>query len=231
MGNSKKLTIRTGVSILLLFQLVPAAQKPVSPGKERWPIKTSVVEGTELQRPGTLIPLTDFLALPEPPGVRDNDPRYQSARIPKPDGAKFAEGQIVRTRGYIRLVAGEPDGDYHMQLSETPDTFDNSLVVEVPKDDLAFIANSPEVLAAAKTVRAFVTARLLKGGDPTGRVMVIQHPTYVEVAGQLFFDDAHVAQTAQGKYRGKSINKRQLPSKTVWEIHPVTSMTFAPAPK
>jgi hypothetical protein len=49
--------------------------------------------------------------------------------------------------------------------------------------------------------------------------------------GQLFFDDAHVAQTMKGVYRGKSINKKQLPSKTVWEIHPITNMVFVSKPK
>lgn len=221
----------TMLSVLLVSQLVPASQVTVSPGKERWPIKTSVPDGVDLKNPGTMIPLAEFLALPEPAGVGDNDPRFQSARIPMSEGMKYAEGEIVRTLGYIRLVAGEPDGDYHMQISETPDTFDNCLVVEVPKGDPTFVANSPLVLAAAKTVRDFVTTRLLKGGDATGRILIMQHPAYVEVTGQLFFDDAHVAETAKGTYRGKTIRGKQLPSKTVWEIHPVTNMAFAPKPK
>jgi hypothetical protein len=128
-------------------------------------------------------------------------------------------------------VAGEPDGDYHIEISETPDTFDNCLVVEVPKDDPAFVTNSPDVLAAARVVRDFVKARLLTGADPTGKVLIMQRPPFVQVTGQLFFDDAHVAQTAKGDYRGKSINKKQLPSKTVWEIHPITQLIFAAIPK
>jgi hypothetical protein len=56
--------------------------------------------------------------------------------------------------------------------------------------------------------------------------MVIQHPVYVEVTGQLFYDDAHVAQTAKEENREKQINKRQLPSDTVWEIHPVIRVAF-----
>jgi hypothetical protein len=214
--------------MLLLVQLSSAAQKPVTPGKERWPIKTSIPVGADLNKPGLLIPLTDFFALPNPPGVKDSDARYQSARIPQAQGMMVAEGQIVRTKGYVRLVAGESDGDYHIQISETPDTFDNSLVVEVPKDDREFVANSPEALAAAKLVRGFVRTQLSAGADPTGRVFIMRHPPFVEVTGQLFFDDAHVAQTEKSMYRGKSINKRQLPSKTVWEIHPVTKIAFAP---
>jgi hypothetical protein len=223
--------LRAILSVLLFLQLSPAAQKPVSPGKERWPIKTSLPAGADLNKPGVLIPLSDFLMLPNPPGVKTNEARYQAAHIPKAEGAKFSEGQIVRTKGYIRLVAGEPDGDYHIQVSETPDTFDNCLVVEVPKDDPEFVANSPEVLAAAKIVRDFVKTRMLAGGDPTGRVLIMIHPPFVEVTGQLFFDDAHVAQTEKGIYRGKSIHKRQLPSKTVWEIHPVTKMEFSRVPR
>ncbi len=224
--------LRTFPYVSLIF-LLPhdAAQGPVLPGKERWAIKTSIPNGTDIKKPGEMIPLSDFLALPNPPSVKNNDPRYQSSRIPKPEGIRIPEGQIVRTEGYIRLVAGEPDGDYHIQVSETPDTFDNCLVVEVPKDDPEFVANSPEVLAAAKIVRDFVRARLLAARDPTGRVLIMKHPPYVEVTGQLFFDDAHLAETEKGNYRGKFINGRQLPSKTVWEIHPITKIAFASKPK
>lgn len=219
-----------GVLTIVIAGALPA-QKTVSPGKERWSIKTSVPEGTDLSKPGTLIPLAKFLTLPEPPDVKTNDHRYQDKRIPRASDSGFAEGEIVRTSGWLRLVAGEPDGDFHIQISETPDTFENCLVVEVPKDDEVFVAASPEVLKAAREVRAFVISRLLRGADPTGRTLVMQGRAYVEVTGQLFFDDAHVGQNAKGQYRGKSIAHQQLPSKTVWEIHPVTKMVFAPRPQ
>ena len=155
--------------------------------------------------------------------------QFDSALFPKASGSKFKDGDIVRTRGYVRVVAGEPDGDYHIQITEIPDTFENCLVVEVPKDDPEFVKDA-EVRSAAKSVRDFVMTRL-KTGDPTGRIVHIVGPAYVEVTGQLFFDAEHQAAMSKNIFRGKSINGKKLPSKTSWEIHPITKMGFARRPK
>lgn len=219
---------RLSIALLALPLLVAAADvKPGSP-VSRWSIKTSLPDGTDLSRPGTALSLDDMLALP--PAAESRTKEYQDKRYPKTAGAKAGEGDIVHTTGWIRLVAGEPDGDFHIQITTTLDTFDNCLVIEVPRDDSAFVAQSPEVLSAARTVRDFVITQLLKGQDPTGKVMVIGK-AYVEVAGQLFFDSEHQAAMAKGVYRGKSIHGRQLPSRTSWEIHPITSIAFAPRPE
>lgn len=50
---------------------------------------------------------------------------------------------------------------------------------------------------------------------------------YVTVTGALFYDDAHVYMADGSTGRGK----KGLESKTLWELHPVTSMAFAPVPK
>ncbi len=216
------------VQILVLHSLLTAAP-PLKPGsiKARWPIKTSVPAGTDLKKPGALLPLADFLIFP--PAAEHMSTPFESALFPKTAGAKFGDGDIVRTRGYVRLVAGEPDGDYHIQISDKPDTFDNCLVVEVPLDDPQFVKDEG-VAAAAKSVRDFVMTKL-KTGDPNGRIVRIVGPAYVEVTGQMFFDAEHQAAMAKGVFRGKSINGKQLPSKTSWEIHPITNMVFAPKPK
>jgi hypothetical protein len=195
----------------------------------RWPIKTSLVSDDDLTRPGTLVALSDLFAL-EPAAPRMT-PAFEKVRYPKTAGAAFAEGQIVRTAGYLRLVAAEDDGDFHIQISETPDTFDNSLIVEVPKDDPAFIADDAALIPAARSVRAWVMTGLKLAQAPLGHTMAMQHPPYVEVTGQLFFDAAHQIETAKGIYRGKSIRGKQLPSKTSWEIHPIVKITFAPVPE
>ena len=224
-------------SRLILGSLLAAAafaagqqpeEAPVAPGKERWPIKTSLAANADPAN-AVYLPLPDFLALGSAEGVGNNDKRYQSALIPRAADAKFAEGDIVKTRGYLRLVAGEPDGDYHIQISDTPDSMDNCLVVEVPNPGEEFVTDTA-LAARLKPVREFIDTKLLRTGDAQGRTRIMQHAVYVEVTGQLFFDDAHVAQTAKGQYRGKSIHGTQLPSKTVWEIHPVIDMQFAPKP-
>lgn len=211
---------------MLLPLLWPSG--PVQPGKivARWPIKTSVQSPGDLKKTGTMIPITDFLDLT--PAADNMSKAFQTVLFPKTAGATFAEGDIVRTRGYVRLVAGEDDGDYHMQLTATPDTFENSLVVEVPKDDPDFVKDGG-VSAAATTVRGFVMSQF-KTGDPTGRIVVIVNPTYVEVTGQLFFDAEHQAAMSKSVFRGKSIHGKKLPSKTSWEVHPILKIAFAPKP-
>lgn len=218
---------RIWIALLALPLLVAAADvKPGSP-VSRWSIKTSLPPGTDLSKPGAAISLDDLLALP--PAAPSRTQEFQDKRYPKAAGAKAGEGDILRTTGWIRLVAGEPDGDFHIQITDTLDTFDNCLVVEVPKDDAEFVAAAPEVVSAARTVRDFVVTNLLNGKDPTGKVMVIGK-AYVEITGQLFFDSEHQAAMSKGVFRGKSINGKQLPSKTSWEIHPVTGIAFAPRP-
>jgi hypothetical protein len=226
--------MRKTVPLLIVFAAaiaLPLRSGDVKPGsdKARWPIKTSLPDGTDPAKAGTLIDLSDLLSLQPAADRMTKD--FESARYPKTSGAKYAEGQIVRTRGYLRLVAGEGDGDYHIQISTTADTFDDCLVVEVPNDDKTFIAKAPELIPLAKTVRAWVTNSLKLTKDPQGRILVMQRPPYVEVTGQLFFDAEHQAAMGKGEYRGKSIKGKQLPSKTSWELHPVIKMAFAPAPK
>jgi hypothetical protein len=205
--------------------LIGADLKPGSL-KARWPIKTSLPPHTDLTKPAALISLADFLALA--PAAEHMSTEFESALFPKTAGARFADGDMVRTRGFVRLVAGEDDGDYHIQISEANDTSDNCLVVEVPKDDAEFVKDAA-IVPAVKGVRDFVMTQL-KTGDPKGRVVRIVGPAYVEVTGQLFFDAEHQAAMAKGVYRGKSINGKQLPSKTSWEIHPIVKMAFVPRP-
>jgi hypothetical protein len=197
--------------------------------KARWVIKTSLPDGVRANDSGVLVSLAKLLALQAAADRMTAD--YEYRRYPKTPDADLAEGEIVRTRGYFRLLAGEGDGDYHIQISETPDTFDNSLVVEVPKDDPTFIAKAPEVLDAARAVRQWLNTNLRFPKSPSGRVFVYPNPPFVEVTGQLFFDAEHFMANTRGSFRGKSINGTQLPSKTAWEIHPVLRIAFAPAPE
>jgi len=222
---------------LLALQLAPgwtalSAEKGLAPGAavSRWSIKTSLPDGTDLTKPGILIGLDAFLQLA--PAAEDRTPAFQDKRYPKVAGAPASEGDIVRTQGYVRLVAQENDGDFHIQLTTQPGNFDDCLVVEVPMADQQFVANSPSVLTAAKAVRDFVTAKLLAGVTPKpGAVHVMAGQAYVEVSGQLFFDSEHQAAMSKGTFRGKSIGGKQLPSKTSWEIHAITGMKFVPKPK
>src|SRR5260370_18973312 len=127
------------------------------------------------------------------------------------------EGDILITPGGLDVGAGENDGDYTIQISDQPDSQASCVIVEVPKDDPAFVA-SALLREHAKTVREFIRSKLLKGQEPSPRGSVMQHPPFVEVTGQLFYDDAHVGDPPRGKKGCKA--------PTLWELHPVTALSF-----
>jgi hypothetical protein len=204
-------------AILVLVWSAPdgAVAKPTHRGKERWSIKTSVVFGARK----IAVDLPELLALKDVQGVPKNDARYDSSRITGFRNRKnFDEGDIVTTTGWLHLVAGEPDGDYHIQISTSQTDGGNCLVVEVPKDDPAYVG-AAALRAKAKTVRSWIRTKLLDGREPSTKGSVMTHSAFVSVTGQLFYDDAHVGDQPRGK--------KGMKAATLWELHPVTAMAFA----
>jgi len=190
-------------------------------GVERWKIKTSAPDGTNFSK-AARVGLPDLLAMPDVPGVKHNDSRYQTERIAGKPGDKFPEGRLVTTSGWLHLVAGEGDGDYHIQISDSPTTGDHCLVVEVPNPEEKF-TSSAELQPKFTAVRDFIKSRLLAGKEPSVNGSVMQHPVFVTVSGIMFFDDSHVGDQPRGK--------KGMKAATLWELHPVTAMAFAPKPK
>jgi len=196
-----------------------ATQHQIKPGVERWPIKTSVPPGADITT-GKSVAYADLVKLDDPPGVQKNDHRYQAARIPSfPNQLGVKEGDILNTTGWLHLVAGVSDGDYHIQISDDPNSQASCLIVEVPNPDPQFVA-SPELRPHAEKVRDFIKTKLLRDQEPSPRGSVMQHLTHVTVTGQLFYDDAHVGDQPRGKKGCKAA--------TLWELHPVSDIRFAP---
>ncbi len=199
----------------------------VSPGTERWPVKTSVPPSGA---PAVKMTLADALSdakLPPLKTVRKDDPRYQSVRI---SDQTVTEDKLVTISGWLYLVAFEADDcDFHIQISTKPLTSanlpgvdDNSMIVEVPSGQYA-----TTISGQVEGVRSWVVTNLLKGTDPKiGSVHVMDHPVFVTVTGALFYDDAHTYDAEHNTGRGK----KGLKSKTLWELHPLTSIAFAPKP-
>jgi hypothetical protein len=208
-------------TFLLVAVLTAASGAAWSQGVERWPIKTSVPDGTNFSK-AAQVALTDLLALPDAPGVGHDDAKYQSARIPAKAGDKFSEGQLLTTTGWLHLVAGETDGDYHIQISDSDSTGDHCLIVEVPNPDPKFTA-SADLQPKFAAVRDLIKTKMLAGKDPSVGGSVLQHPVYVTVSGILFYDDSHVGDPPRGK--------KGMHAATLWELHPVTAITFAPKPQ
>jgi hypothetical protein len=193
----------------------------LEPGVERWAIKTSLLDHPQKKQ----VPIAELLALPNP--VDREDSKYDSVRIPFAVGPNhLQEGDIVTTTAWLLLVALEDDskthrdGDYHIQIRSSSGWQDTCLVVEVPYPKFV---SDPALAQKCGAVRQFIKDRLLKGQEPGTTGNKLDHPVYVTITGQLFFDLPHV----KGSPRGK----RGMKSYTPWEIHPITAIKFAPAPK
>jgi hypothetical protein len=172
--------------------------------------------------------LDDALKLPRLPDVKKNDKRYATSRMMD---QPVKEDELTSISGWLYLVAFESDDcDFHIQISPRPLTSsnkptkeDNSMVVEVPSGEYA-----TSIASQVEVVRQWVIDKLLAKTPPKmDSVHVMQHPVYVTVTGALFYDDAHVYMADGGTGRGK----KGLQSKTLWELHPVTAIAFAPPPK
>lgn len=201
-----------------------SAQTCHGPGTERWPIKVSVAAGADVSNPKT-VNLDALLALEDVPGVRNNDSRFQATRIPAfTNSLNAKEGDILQTTGWLYLVATESDDcDYHIQISnqartttDKPTADDNCIVVEAPKPDFVDDADLKQTLS---TLRDFIKTKILKGNEPSNTGSVMVHPVCVRVAGQLFYDDAHLKKNGESELRGK----KGMSSKTLWELHPITN--------
>jgi hypothetical protein len=212
--------MRTLLCVLICAVLSGAQSKPTKPGVERWPIKTSTPDGTNFNKPSK-VALTDMLKMPEAGGVAKNDKRYQDARIPAQAGERYPEGRLVSTTGYLHLVAGETDGDYHIQISASASDGNNCLIVEVPNPGAEY-TKTADLQPKFQAVRDFIKTKLLAGKDPAQGGSVMQHPPYVTVTGILFYDDSHVNDAPRGK--------KGMKAATLWELHPLTGMAFAVKP-
>lgn len=199
----KKIAVAGGIFILC----IGAQAKDPHPGVERWEIKTSIAKVVDSPTP---MAFDAIVALDDPPSAAHNNPDFQENRYQ-------GEDQIVAVRGYVHLVAGEADGDYHIQISSSPTSGDQCVIVEVPKDDETYTPDQ-YVREKAGTVRQLIRDRLLNGKEPASGGSIMQHPPYMEFSGALFFDDAHVGDAPRGK--------KNMHAATLWEIHPVIGVRF-----
>jgi hypothetical protein len=184
------------LSLLLSYGLTAAnvaRGAEFTPGKARWIIKTTVLDEANVEQ-GKFVAYDDLVKLANPQDVKRNDSRFQETRIPAFENTlEVKEGDILTTRAWLHLVAPEDDGDYHIQISGSRDSQESCMVVEVPVPDERFVS-SDTLRPHVKQVREFVDKRLLAGkpSNHPGSKRKMMHPPFVEVTGQLFYDDAHV---------------------------------------
>src|SRR5579872_2386216 len=219
---------------LALLRLSHAAC--TSPGKERWPIKSSLPSGAQLGH-GTPVKITDLAKLANPPGVTNKEKKFEDTRIPSFDNPLHVkEGDLVTITGYLFLVATEPnDCEYHIELSgkapdmsaassQNPVIVDDCIIVEVARPDAFADATLQK---AADTTRQWIREKLKlngkSGSEPSAAGSLMNHPVLVTVTGQLFFDDAHLEKDGSSQPRGK----HGLRTNTLWELHPIVAIDFA----
>jgi hypothetical protein len=212
-----KLLASISIACLLIIPSVSQAQE-LEPGVYRWSIKTSVVSGTPTKKST----VDELLSLANPVD-READVPADSRMAKTVNG--FKEGDIITITGWLLLVALEDDpkkhqdGDFHIQIRNSPQWGDSCLIVEIPDSDFV---SDPQLKQKCARAREFVVSRLLNGKQPTTTGNKMTHPVFVTITGQLFFDGTHM----DGPPRGK----RGMHSYTCWELHPVINMSFAPKP-
>jgi hypothetical protein len=221
---------------LLLLSLLSVSLLPAechSPGQERWAIKTSVPDNPNFAQTMPATP-ADLMKLGNPPGAKPKDAAFEGHRIPAfPNNLKVKEGDFLTVRGFLYLVATEDnDCEYHIQISDQPRTLTDKptgkelcLIVEVARPD-AF--KDPELQKRAQAVRDLIKTKLVANQEPGSAGNVMQHAVFVQVSGQLFFDNAHLKDDGTIELRGK----RGMKSQTLWELHPVFDLKILlPPPK
>lgn len=213
------------VVLLFLPTLGGMAQEAkLTPGKERWAVKSSV---TSFGVKDTLL-LEELLALPDPLSTYKGKERtrLQEDRISAPVGPRsLREGDIVTTEGYLLLIALEKDdkgsdGDFHIQIRTKGVWGDTCLVVESTWPP--FIHDNDRLLDSCRKVRTFFDERYLQGRK-IACFGTQRHPApHLRITGQLFFDAHHMNTGPRGKQNPKT--KQKMKSYTCWEIHPIISV-------
>ena len=184
------------ISLIFILALV------VSPGKDRWEVKIMPPDPSNIELAFTA---GEMLALRDVSSVTKSDARYKDKRIPN-----TMEGRLASVTGYLRLVGMEPDGDYHIQLSETPIS-SQVVIIEVPSPK--FVHN--KILSIqAKRIRETID-RIL-GKMPSFDGVVLSKPIKITFTGALFYDDAHVGTPSRGK--------KGMKAPSLWELHPATKI-------
>lgn len=220
---------QAAIVLSLLVVASPAVAREFEPGKpvSRWSIKTSLVSGADLTHAKT-VAIADLIALQDANGVTKADSRYTTKRIPGATGG-LHEGDIIRTKGYVHVVALDGDGDYHIQVTDSPTSGNNCFIVELPKDDPAFEGNA-KLRALCADRRAYLRQELLQktstAKEFTDGGNWMRSQVYMSITGQLFFDDWHVG----GEPRGRSPQNHAGHAATLWELHPVTDIRFTKKP-
>jgi hypothetical protein len=127
------------------------------------------------------------------------------------------ERRNVRVPGFLYAASMESDNDFHLIIGRDPEQPPTYITVEVS----GLPPNTSPSFATLSSARdAYL--EFFNSGLPGATYDFYDPPIPVEVEGSLFWDASH----AHGGRPGPSKLRPKMP--VVWEIHPVTKITFEP---
>jgi hypothetical protein len=149
--------------------------------------------------------------------MRDHDPKIGTGAT---SGRVEEEERNVRVNAFIYAASREDDNDFHLIIGRDPDkTPEMYMTMELsglpPKTSASF----KKLNAARDSYKKFFNENL--GGNLPGlKYSFYDPPIAVTIEGSLFFDMSH----AKGSAPGPKSLKSRMP--TIWEVHPITKITF-----
>jgi hypothetical protein len=149
--------------------------------------------------------------------MRDHDP---TIGIGAKSGRVEEEERNVRVNAFIYAASREDDNDFHLIIGRDPTkTPEMYMTMELsglpPKTSASF----KKLNAARDSYKKFFNENL--GGNLPGlKYSFYDPPIAVTIEGSLFFDMSH----AKGSAPGPKSLKSRMP--TIWEVHPITKITF-----
>ena len=209
--------------IVVIGLAQPSVAAPRCGGSERWPVKmASDPEAVEIDLANVIdVSVVDFNHL-EPSDAIAGDDEYDRME---------AEKQVYRVRGYLAMYRPEPDGDYHLAITDetgrmTPGgrntrATGHSFVAEIPRPECARGAHN-RYQGESRFAEAIEAARDALAAGMEGRNARHITPASIPVTltGVLFFDFPHGQAGRTSQHRG--------PDGRPWvtELHPVLEIEF-----
>ncbi len=132
-------------------------------------------------------------------------------------GRVAEEDRNVRLRAFLYAASREADNDFHLIVGDAPAAPPTYLTAEVsglPADNATSYA---QLKAVREAFKGFFKDQL-----PAQTYDFYDPPIPVALEGSLFWDASH----ATGGRPGPSSLRPNMP--VVWEVHPITSLTFEP---
>jgi hypothetical protein len=146
----------------------------------------------------------------------------QMAQQGIPEGADSGrvdeENRNIQVRAFLYAASRETDNDFHLILGRDPslksESFMTMEVSGLPPDG----SDSFDTL---KTVRDAFKNNFGDDNLPGFSYNFFDPPIPVDIGGSLFFDTTHA-------HGGPTPGPRDAKPVTIWEVHPVTTLTFEP---